>query len=71
MEQLLERLAQLEEAVFTRPRWYRKDVERVLGVSASTLTRRMKRRDFPKPIYDAGRPKWCPSSFNGQTGQTV
>lgn len=29
----------------------------------------MKRRDFPRPIYDAGRPKWMPSQFIGQTGQ--
>lgn len=70
MEQVLARIAQqdrmiaeLRDVVFTTPRLHRKDLERLLGISASALTRRMKRRDFPRPVYDAGRPKWRPSDF--------
>lgn len=72
MEELAREIARLRELVETVPRWHRKDLERMLGVSASTLSRRMKRRDFPKPIYDAGRPKWMPCQFNGQlAGQSA
>lgn len=66
LEQAFAELARLRELVENTPRWHRKDVERHLGVSARTLTRRMKRRDFPQPIYDAGHPKWLPSQFAGQ-----
>lgn len=69
LKSLLDRIARLEESIHCTPRMFRKDVERVLGISASTLTRRMQRRDFPRPIYDAGRPKWMPCQFNGQGGK--
>lgn len=72
LEQLqaqVNRLTAQLDSVLAVPLLHRKDVQRVLGVSPSTLTRRMKRRDFPKPLYDAGRPKWRPLDFAGQTGQ--
>lgn len=75
MEQLLAELRALRadlEALRGAPLLHRKDVQRLLGVSAATLTRRMARRDFPKPIRDAGRPKWFAGQFNGQaSGQPV
>lgn len=66
LEQLHAEVSRLRELVEGTPLLHRKDVERLLGVSQSTLTRRLKRRDFPKPTYDAGRPKWRPSQFAGQ-----
>lgn len=69
MEQLLAELRALRadlDALRGAPLLHRKDVQRLLGVSAATLTRRMSRRDFPQPIRDAGRPKWSPGQFNGQ-----
>lgn len=66
MEQVLAELNRLRELVEATPRLHRKDVSRLLGVSDRTLSRRMQRRDFPKPIYDAGRPKWPASAFAGQ-----
>jgi hypothetical protein len=59
----LDRLRTMVEA---QPLLFRKDVERLLGLSPRTLSRRLKSRSFPKPIYDAGRPKWRPTDFNGQ-----
>lgn len=64
----LERLRAMVEA---QPLLFRKDVERLLGLSPRTLSRRLKDRSFPRPIYDAGRPKWRPTDFNGQGGQTA
>jgi predicted DNA-binding transcriptional regulator AlpA len=67
LEQLQAEVSRLRSLVEASPLWHRKDLERMLGLSSSTLTRRMKRRDFPKPaIYDAGRPKWRPADFPGQ-----
>lgn len=64
----LERLRALVEAA---PLLFRKDVERLLGLSPRTLSRRLKSRTFPRPIYDAGRPKWRPLDFQGhQPGQS-
>jgi len=56
----LQRLRDLVEAT---PLLFRKDVARLLGISPSTLSRRLKSRSFPRPIYDAGRPKWRPIDF--------
>lgn len=67
MDELWAELRQLRELLEATPRLHRKDVARLLGISQSTLTLRMKRRDFPRPIYDAGRPKWTPGQFAGQT----
>ena len=68
---LEQELARLRELVENTPRLHRKDVQRLLGIAERTLTRRMKRADFPRPIYDAGRPKWPPSAFDGQDGQRL
>ena len=74
LEQLQAEVARLRgqlDALMGAPRWHRKDLERHLGIGRTTLTKRMKDRNFPQPIYDGGRPKWMPSQFNGQTGQTA
>ena len=60
------RLRSQVEALTCTPLLWRKDVAQKLGVTERTVSRRMKRRDFPKPIYDAGRPKWTPAQFTGQ-----
>lgn len=56
-------LARLRALVEAAPLLFRKDVERLLGLSPRTLSRRLKDRRFPRPIYDAGRPKWRPGDF--------
>ena len=69
MEQILVELTALKarlESVLAEPRLHRKDVARLLGVSDRTISRRLKDSGFPRPTYDAGRPKWRPSDFNGQ-----
>ena len=71
LETLAEEVARLRELVLTTPRLFRKDVERLLGLSERTLSRRLKDRRFPKPIYDAGRPKWRPADFAGQASPDV
>jgi len=76
MDQVLTELARLRELVENTPRLHRKDVQRLLGISDRTLSRRLAdakagKRGFPTPIYDAGRPKWPASAFGGQPGRTL
>lgn len=65
----LARLRSDVNAVMAMPLLHRKDVQRLLGISERQLSRRMQRRDFPRPVRDAGRPKWRPSDFPSLAGQ--
>lgn len=77
MEQLiLNRVAHVEtllSVIMATPFLHRKDVQRILGISDRTLSRRLRDPRFPRPTYDAGRPKWRPTQFlDGQTaGQST
>lgn len=63
LESLAAELRALRDLIESSPLLHRKDLARLLGVSERTITRRLARPGFPRPVYDAGRPKWTPGQF--------
>jgi len=63
LESLAAEIRSLRSLIESAPLLHRKDLARLLGVSERTISRRLALPGFPRPVYDAGRPKWKAGQF--------